>query len=166
MIRPGIFIHISALTANIFCSIPRGATAHLETLDIVRLTETKEDETCARYAPDMQTVVFLKNSAHEDDIFILDSNTDSCKNLTNTPAERDGWPMFDSNGTWIYYSAMQSGLFHIYRISPDGSGLQQLTQAASDEEHARVYIAADDSKFIYNNKTGETISIEQCSVRE
>ena len=124
-----------------------------------RITDTKENETCARYSPDMKHIVFLRNDDMSDDIFIMDVSNGLNKNITNDPSVRDGWPMFSSDGNWVYYSSMQDGPFNIFKVNTDGKNKQRLTNAAPGEEDARVYAAKDDKSIIYNKKYGNTIDI-------
>jgi tol-pal system beta propeller repeat protein TolB len=124
-----------------------------------RLTNTVEDETCARYSPDMKSIVYLKNGNSYDDVFLLSTSTFVSENITHTPKVRDGWPMFGPDGKWIYYSSMETGVYNIYRIKPDGTEKKQITEASWNEEDARVNISNDNSIFIYNKRKGKTIEI-------
>ena len=75
-----------------------------------QLTDTPNDnETCARYNFMMSRIVFLRNNDHSDDVFIMNMNNGLVENLSNTPVYTDGWPMFESNGDWIYFSSMENG---------------------------------------------------------
>lgn len=126
-----------------------------------RITDTKENETCARYSPDMKKIVFLSNNDASDDIFVMDIGTGLKTNITNDPGVRDGWPVFSADGKWVYYSSMQDGPFNIFKVTIDGRSKQRLTKAAHGEEDARVYVAADGRSIIYNKKYGNTIEILQ-----
>lgn len=133
--------------------------------DIMRLTDTYMDETCARYAPDMKRIVFLRNGAMMDDVFVLNTATGLSNNVTNTPKIMDGWPMFSYQGNWIFYSSMESGTYCIYRVKPDGTGKQQLTNAATGEEDARVFVANDGKSFIYNKRKNGLTEIRQAVIQ-
>jgi Tol biopolymer transport system component len=128
-----------------------------------RLTFTKEDELFARYSPDMKKIVYSKMSENNltDDVFVLNVTTQKTENLTNTPDELDGWPMFNKTGDWIYYSAMKNGSRCIFKMKPDGSDVTQITfpTEQDNEEHARVCISKDEKTLIFNKKKGKTISI-------
>ena len=130
-----------------------------------QLTDTKdEDETCARYSPDMKEIVFLRNNAAEDDVHILSIPGFLSRNITNTPSFRDGWPMYSADGSWIYYSSMEEGSYSIYRMKPDGSGKQKITTAESGEEDARVFVSRNGASIIYNKRIGSTIEIRGCRI--
>ena len=129
-----------------------------------RITDTKENETCARYSPDMKQIVFLRNDDMSDDIFIMDVAKGLNKNITNDPSVRDGWPMFSNDGNWVYYSSMQDGPYNIFKVKTDGTSKQRLTKAAAGEEDARAYVANDGKSIIYNKKYGRTIDILRATI--
>jgi tol-pal system beta propeller repeat protein TolB len=126
-----------------------------------QLTGTKEDETCARYSPDMKHMVFLKNDHSTDDVFLLNMENGSIQNISKTPEVTDGWPMFSFDNQWIYYSSYETGVYCIYRIKLDGSGKEKLTTAKEGEEDARISISRNGSWLIYNKRIGKTIEIRQ-----
>jgi TolB protein len=123
------------------------------------LTETPQDETCARYFPDMKSIVFLRNDAVSDDVWLMNLTTGLSENLTRTPDVRDGWAMAGGEGSWVYYSSMETGVFQIYRIRKDGTQKQQLTTALPGEEDARAFIGADGNTLIYNKRKSGLIAI-------
>jgi TolB protein len=127
-----------------------------------RLTNTPENETCARYSPDMKMIVYLKNDNYSDDVFVLSLSNFLSSNLTHTPRTTDGWPMFSSDGKWIYFSSMENHTYSVYRIKPDGTGKQQITFAPDTEEHARVFVGPNGNRIIYNIRKGNTIGIYSC----
>ena len=126
-----------------------------------RLTDTPENETCARYSPDMKHIVFLKNGPSYDDVFLMNVETADIRNLTKTPVTYDGWPMFSHDNQWVYYSSAETGVFCLYRIKLDGSEKTKLTNPAGAEEDARVCVSKDGSWLIYNKRTLNTIEIRQ-----
>ncbi|MFA6516079.1 MAG: hypothetical protein WCU83_03000 [Bacteroidia bacterium] len=127
--------------------------------ETLRLTHTEEDETCARYSPQMNKIVYLKNGIVSDDIFVLDCSTFIADNITNDPIIRDGWPMFSPDGKWIYYSSMETGVFCIYRISVKTRQKVQLTYAGPAEEDARVFISSRSKRIFYNRRKGNALAI-------
>jgi Tol biopolymer transport system component len=129
-----------------------------------QLSHTPDHETCARYSPDMGSIVFLRNNDEMDDIFLMDAKTLVTKNLTNTPFQTDGWPMFSNDGKWIYYSSMDPGIYCLFRMRADGTNRQQLSAATRGEEHARVYIAKEGDFLIFNSRSAGTIEIRSCRI--
>ena len=127
-----------------------------------QLTRSSDDETCARYSPDMKQIVYLKNNPTTDDVYVLNLSNFLPENISRTSSVEHGWPMFSPDGKWIYYSSMEKGTYSIYRIRPNGTGKEQLTHAKVGEDDARVNVARNESFMIYNKKVGETIMI--CSM--
>lgn len=124
-----------------------------------RLTNTPANETCARYAPDMKSIVLLKNNEAMDGVYLLNLADFLSVDLSKTPGVLHGWPMFSHDGKWVYYSSMENSTYSIFRIRPDGNDKQQLTFAKQGEEHARVSVSRDGKFMIYNLRSGGTISI-------
>jgi len=122
-----------------------------------RVTDSPADDTCARYAPNGSQLVWLRNDAHSDDIWVRDATGEH--DVTRTPQIRDGWPMVSADGRWIYFASMLRGSFSIYRVHLDGTGLEQLTFAAPDEEDARPFISRDGRRLIFNRRHGGAIDI-------
>jgi TolB protein len=133
----------------------------LVTGDEVRVTATPEDETCARYSPDGKQMIVLRNDARADDVWLLDARGEH--NLTNTPHIRDGWPVFDPRGRWVYFAGMDRGTFSLYRVRTDGTRREQLTTAAPGEEHARPVLSRDGTRLIFNIRRGGGIDIVELS---
>jgi len=127
-----------------------------------RLTSSTDDETCARYSPDMRQIVFLKNNAATDDVFVMNLSNFLPENISHSSSFEHGWPIYSADGKWIYYSSMENGTYSIYRITPDGTGKEQLTHAKAGEDDARVNVASNEEFMIYNKKVGKTIMI--CSM--
>lgn len=131
-----------------------------------QLTDTPNDnETCARYNFMMSRIVFLRNNDHSDDVFIMNMNNGLVENLSNTPVYTDGWPMFESNGDWIYFSSMENGTYSIYRMKEGQNSKQQLTFAKQNEEDARVFVASGNDLIVYNKRVGNTIEIRIAEIK-
>lgn len=126
--------------------------------------DSKDNETCGRYSPDMKKIVYLKNNDFQDDIYVMDIITKKAINISNTSSVYHGWPMFSPDGKYVYYSSMESGDYSIYKIKPDGTGKLKITNPKGGEEDARVNISADGKLMIYNKQIGKTIEIWQCSL--
>ena len=129
-----------------------------------RITDFQDDETCARFSPDMKHIVMLKNSQTTDDVVLMNVATSALKNISGTPAINDGWPMFSHDNQWIYYSSFETGNYCIYRIKPDGAGKTKITSAKINEEDARVCVAKDGQWIIYNKRIGSTIEIRAMDI--
>lgn len=113
----------------------------------------------------MSRIVFLRNNDHSDDVFIMNMNNGLVENLSNTPVYTDGWPMFESNGDWIYFSSMENGTYSIYRMKEGQNSKQQLTFAKQNEEDARVFVASGNDLIVYNKRVGNTIEIRIAEIK-
>ncbi|MGE3765732.1 MAG: hypothetical protein AB7L94_25955 [Kofleriaceae bacterium] len=122
-----------------------------------RLTTSPEDDTCARYSPDGKRIVLLRNDARMDDVVEIVDGV--ARDVTMTPAVRDGWPTWSPDGAWIYYASMADGAFSIYRVSAAGGSPERLTTAAPGEEDARPFVSADGRLLVYNKRANGAIDI-------
>ncbi len=129
--------------------------------DLKQLTSTPENETCARFSPDMQHIVYLQNDDTKDDVMMADSLLRNAVNISKDPQIMNGWPMFAHDSQSIYYSSMESGEYCIYRINTDGTAKRKITDAKSNEEDARVCVSKDGGSLIYNKRLGNTIEIRE-----
>lgn len=127
-----------------------------------QLTDTPQDETCARASPD-GAMVFLRNDPHGDDIWLRDAGGAE-RNLTNTPAVRDGWPTFSPDGSAIYYAAMEAGSFSLYRMRADGTQVERLSTAAANEEDARPFVSRDGKRLVFNRRHPGSIDIVELRI--
>jgi TolB protein len=137
----------------------------LSTGELKQLTATPLNETCARYAPDMKNIVFLRNDETSDDIFMADSLMMNPVNISGDPHIQDGWPMFSYDNQKIYWSSMENGSYCIYSIHKDRSSKTKLTSAGRDEEDARVSVSREGTSMIYNKRKGATIEIREMMIK-
>jgi Tol biopolymer transport system component len=133
----------------------------IATGELKQLSATPQNETCARYSPDMSQIVYLKNDEVSDDVFIADSLNQHPFNLTNDPQIMDGWPMFSFDNQKIFWSSMENGAYCIYSVNKDRSSKTRHTTAGQNEDDARVSVSRDNSFFIYNKQKGKTIEIRE-----
>jgi TolB protein len=126
---------------------------------VQRLTTAVLDETCARFSPDGTSYVMLQNAVGQDDLFVVDVASGQQRNLTNTPAVRDGWPVWSGDGKWIYYSTMASGRHCVHRVHPDGSGDETLTDGGDGIEDGRVTLSGDGATMMWNRRRKDGIHV-------
>lgn len=60
------------------------------------------------------------------DIYTISIDGGEETRLTHGEGRNDG-PDFSADGQWIYFNSSRTGLMQIWRIHPDGTGLQQVT---------------------------------------
>ncbi len=77
------------------------------------------------------------------------------KLTSNTNAE--GLPVFSPNGQWIYFSADNGAKWDIYRIKPDGTGLENLTNTPLSDEFS-INVSPDGTKMVYELDDVSTIT--------
>src|SRR6476660_8912681 len=70
-----------------------------------------------------------------DDIFIADADGTHARPLLPNPAN-DYNASFSNDGKWIVFTSERNGSADIYRVHPDGSGLEQLTDDHSFDDQA------------------------------
>jgi Tol biopolymer transport system component len=70
------------------------------------------------------------------------------RNLSNDQ-HFDGWPTWTPDGRWILFASGREGIANsgqVYRIRPDGTGLQQITGGPSG--HVQPSVSADGRKLL------------------
>jgi TolB protein len=81
------------------------------------------------WSPDSQTVAFTRGSAGKADLFTVPATGGVETRLTSDTVS-DG-PDYSPDGKFIYFDSSRSGSTQIWRMKPDGSAAEQLT----DDEH-------------------------------
>ena len=95
------------------------------------------------WAPDSQTIAFTRGSADKADIFTVPVDGGTAVRLTNDTVN-DG-PDYTPDGKFIYFDSARSGLLQIWRMKPDGTGAEQITDDAHNNSSPHV---APDGKSI------------------
>lgn len=92
----------------------------------LRVTADSASDVDPDMSPNGQNVVFTSNQPGNNDIFVVD-RTGQVRNLTNNPAN-DEWARWSPNGKQVVFgSNREGGVFQVYVINADGSGLTRLT---------------------------------------
>ncbi len=73
-----------------------------------------------------------------DDIFIADADGSHARSLLPNPAN-DYNASFSHDGKWIVFTSERNGSADIYRVHPDGSGLEQLTDDPSFDDPGCIF---------------------------
>ncbi len=91
-------------------------------------------------------------AARNSEVFVTRIDDGSSRNLSNSPAF-DGWPMWAPDGLSIVFASNRGGgvnVGQIYRVRPDGTGLERLTQTPFSK--AQPSFSADGkSLYLYEN---------------
>ncbi len=77
------------------------------------------------WSPDGKTVAFTRGSASRADIFTIPAAGGPETRLTTDTVD-DG-PVYSPDGQYIYFDSARSGTIQIWRMRPDGSQAEQLT---------------------------------------
>ena len=89
-------------------------------------------------------LVFTSTASGLPQLWIVDADGENLRQLTSlkTPATN---PSASPDGKWIYFSSFAAEGFCLFRVAPDGSGLQQITR----DGDARSPIVSRDGATVY-----------------
>ena len=79
-------------------------------------------------SPDKQSIAFT-NAGAQEDLFIANADGTRVRQLTNDAA-KDRSPTFSPDGKTLYMYSNRDGVYHIWSIRVDGSGLTRVTDDA------------------------------------
>ncbi|MBN2413640.1 PD40 domain-containing protein [candidate division KSB1 bacterium] len=117
----------------IVCVIQHDGTDNLILLDdqgkqVRELTRFRQGEGLysPNFSPDGKSVVFTQARNHGRDLRVMDLKTGQVNSLvSDTGDARDA--VYSPDGQFIYFSWDKTGIFNIYRMKPDGSEVEQIT---------------------------------------
>lgn len=78
------------------------------------------------WSPDGARVAYCGIRDDVFDIYTISVDGGEETRLTHGEGRNDG-PDWSADGEWIYFNSSRTGLMQIWRVHPDGTGLQQLT---------------------------------------
>jgi Tol biopolymer transport system component len=99
-----------------------------------------------------------RREGHED-IFVIRADGTGRRQLTND-LHKDRAPTWSPDGSRIAFYSDRSGSYRIWTIHPDGSGLQQMTEASGVDVTTPVW-SPDGSRMAYHDSTNQTTYICQ-----
>lgn len=82
-------------------------------------------------SPNGATLVYCAERDGAWDIYSIPTTGGKEKRLTSADGLDDG-PEYSYDGKWIYFNSHRTGKMQAYRMNPDGSGTEQLTDDALD----------------------------------
>ena len=91
------------------------------------------------WSPDSQTIAFTRGSAGKADIFTIATAGGSEQRLTSDTIN-DG-PDYSPDGNFIYFDSSRSGSTQIWRMKPDGSGAEAVTD--DDNINSSPHVSPD-----------------------
>ncbi len=78
------------------------------------------------WSPDGKELAYCGIRDDVFDIYTIDVTGGEERRLTHGEGRNDG-PDYSFDGQWIYFNSSRTGLMQIWRIHPDGTGLEQVT---------------------------------------
>ncbi|MBO9124371.1 MULTISPECIES: TolB family protein [unclassified Rhizobium] len=78
------------------------------------------------WSPDGKELAYCGIRGDLFDIYTIDVTGGEERRLTHGEGRNDG-PDYSADGRWIYFNSSRTGLMQIWRIHPDGTGLEQVT---------------------------------------
>ncbi len=125
-------------------------TASIEDSESRILVEDEEVNSYASYSPDGKSIVYVKwlDEGKNGEIFLKNLETKEELRLTNNTVF-DGFPTWFPDGKTVLFSSQKGGVFKLFTITTDGSGLMELTSGEHSEVRANV---SKDGKKITTNK--------------
>ena len=88
-------------------------------------------------------------------LFIANWNGSGEREL-NSGGNMDYDAMFSADGKWIVFTSERNGFANIYRIHPDGSGLERLTDDDGFDDQASLSPDANQLAFVSTRDSGTT----------
>lgn len=82
-------------------------------------------------SPDGKTLVYCAQRDGAWDIYAIPTAGGTEKRITTAEGLDDG-PEYSYDGKWIYFNSNRTGSMHAYRMKPDGTGAEQLTNDSLD----------------------------------
>ena len=127
---------------------------------VTRVTATAEDETCAQYSPDGKSLVFLRTFLNgNDDIMMSGIDAKEAVNLSGSQYAREGWPSWSHDGKRVLFSSNRTGVFVVYVVNADGTGLRPLTDGMATSEDARAVFSPDGTRIAFTRRRGKSMDI-------
>ncbi len=123
--------------------------------DAVRkLTDGTQSSFFHAWSPDTRTVAFTRGSASKADIFTIPAMGGEESRLTRDRV--NDAPDFSPDGQFIYFDSSRSGSTQIWRMRPDGSQPEQITDDAG--RNSSPHISPDGKYLAFLSQPGDADS--------
>jgi Tol biopolymer transport system component/catechol 2,3-dioxygenase-like lactoylglutathione lyase family enzyme len=113
------------------------------------------------WAPDSRTIAFTRGSAGKADIFTVAVEGGTEVRLTSDTLN-DG-PDYSADGKFIYFDSWRSGGLQIWRMQPDGSAAEQITD--DDNLNSSPHVAPDGKTVAFLSQPSDSPDIAAASLK-
>jgi TolB protein len=116
----------------------------------LRLTHSWDNKASPAWSPDGKQIAFVSDRSRNPQIYIMDLATGKIRRLTYEGSYNCS-PAWSPKGDKISFAGQVGGVFHIYTIRPDGTGLKRLTKEGNNENPSW---APNGRHIVYTSKMG------------
>jgi TolB protein len=95
--------------------------------ELVRLTLDPANDYDPALSPDGETLAFISNRSGHEDLYLMQIQTGSIQNLTNTPTAAEFGPAWSPDGRRLAYMSTGGRSLEVFVMNADGNGVRQLT---------------------------------------
>ena len=99
-----------------------------------------------------------------DEIFIADEDGNNAKPLAPGPGDESN-ASFSPDGKWVVFTSNRNGPYDLYRLHPDGTGLEQLTHDDAFDDQATFSPDGKKIAFVSSRKGQADIYILDLATR-
>jgi TolB protein len=117
-----------------------------------RLTQGAVSSYFHAWSPDSQTVAFTRGSAGKADLFTVPASGGAEVRLTSDTVN-DG-PDYSPDGKFIYFDSSRSGSSQIWRMQPDGTAAEQITD--DDNVNSSPHVSRDGKTIAFLSQPAGT----------
>jgi Tol biopolymer transport system component len=127
----------------------------------VRLTDLDDSfiPGAPSWSPDGNMIAIDGDIKGQAEIFIINADGGTPKNITNHPAQ-DHSPRYSSNGQWIYFNSNRSGVWQIWKSPAEGGEAVQVT-----DKGGFCGLESPDGKWVFYTKFDYTSGIWKIPVQ-
>jgi Tol biopolymer transport system component len=113
-----------------------------------RITHGARRYSCPDLSPDEKSLVFVTSGEAQEDVFVINRETNELRQLTNDSA-LNRTPRWSPDGRQIAFVSDRSGNNEIWKVNQDGSGLERLTDTPGAYALNPVW-SPDGRRLLYN----------------
>jgi hypothetical protein len=104
------------------------------TAEITQLTTSEWNEFDPAWSPDGRWIAYVTQHGDQGDVYVMRADGADSINLTHSQYANDFQPTWTPDGQWVVFVSYTAaeGDHELFRMRPDGSGVQQLTDDEYD----------------------------------